>query len=154
MQHPNFTLWTGAQVTSITVRQRHTRHSPLHWRRAARNGRQMISVTAQREVLLSAGSIGSPQILELSGIGDAQRLQALGIPVVKERYGVGENLQDHLQIRAVFRVKNTRTLNTRASSLWGKAMIGIEYLLKRSSRWRRHQPAWRLYPQRPVPAVA
>jgi choline dehydrogenase len=93
---------------------------------------QMISVNAAREVLLSAGSIGSPQLLELSGVGAAKRLQALGIPLVKDLPGVGENLQDHLQIRAVFRVQNTRTLNTRASSLWGKALIGLEYLLKRS----------------------
>jgi len=89
-------------------------------------------VNAAHEVLLSAGSIGSPQLLELSGVGAAERLQALGIPLVKDLPGVGENLQDHLQIRAVFRVQNTRTLNTRASSLWGKALIGLEYLLKRS----------------------
>ena len=92
----------------------------------------MITATARREVLLCAGSIGSPQILQLSGLGPAALLQDRGVPVVKNLPGVGENLQDHLQIRAVFKVKNAATLNTQANSLWGKAKIGIEYALKRT----------------------
>jgi choline dehydrogenase len=92
----------------------------------------MVNATARCEVILCAGSIGSPQILELSGIGQGQRLQALGIAVQQDLPGVGENLQDHLQIRAVFKVENTTTLNLRASSLWGKAKIGLEYAFKRS----------------------
>jgi choline dehydrogenase len=89
-------------------------------------------VTATQEVLLCAGSIGSPQLLQLSGIGPAPLLQRHGIAVVHELPGVGENLQDHLQIRAVFKVQGVTTLNTLASSPWGKLKIGLEYAFKRS----------------------
>jgi choline dehydrogenase len=92
----------------------------------------MVAVTATREVILSAGSIGSPQILQLSGIGPAQLLRQHGIPVVQDLPGVGENLQDHLQIRAVFKVSGVATLNTMANSWLGKLKIGLEYALKRS----------------------
>jgi len=131
MQRPNFTLMTNAQVSRLLFENTSEGATRCSGVQLCKDG-QMISVNAAREVLLSAGSIGSPQLLELSGVGAAKRLQALGIPLVKDLPGVGENLQDHLQIRAVFRVQNTRTLNTRASSLWGKALIGLEYLLKRS----------------------
>ncbi len=87
---------------------------------------------ARAGVLLAAGSINSPKILELSGIGQGDRLKELGIDVVHESPGVGENLQDHLQIRTVFGVRNTRTLNTIANSFWGKIGIALEYALKRS----------------------
>jgi len=83
-------------------------------------------------VILCAGSIGSPQLLQLSGIGPAALLQRHGIPVVRDLPGVGENLQDHLQIRAVFKVQGVQTLNTLANSWWGKAKIGLEYAFKRS----------------------
>jgi choline dehydrogenase len=89
-------------------------------------------VTAAREVVLSAGAIGSPQILQLSGIGPAGLLQSLEIAVEQDLPGVGENLQDHLQIRAVFKLKGARTLNTLANSLFGKARIGLEYAMFRS----------------------
>ncbi len=92
----------------------------------------MVTATARLEVLLCAGSIASPQLLQLSGLGPARLLQTRGVPVAHELPGVGENLQDHLQIRAVFKVKNATTLNTQANSLWGKARIGMEYLFKRS----------------------
>ncbi len=69
------------------------------------------------------------QILERSGVGQGARLSALGIPVVKDLPGVGENLQDHLQIRPVFRVHGLTTLNTQANSWLGKARIGLEYVL-------------------------
>ena len=82
--------------------------------------------------MLSAGSIGTPQILQLSGIGPAPLLQQHGITPVIDLPGVGGNLQDHLQIRAVFKVEGVKTLNTLANSLWGKAMIGLEYALKRT----------------------
>ena len=95
-------------------------------------GQEMVNVHATREVILTAGAIGSPQILQLSGIGPASLLQQHGIAPLIDLPGVGANLQDHLQIRAVFKVKGTRTLNTRAASAWGKAMIGLEYALKRS----------------------
>ncbi len=84
------------------------------------------------EVLLSAGAIGSVQILERSGIGSAKRLNDLGIPVLSDLPGVGENLQDHLQLRMVYKVSGIKTLNTKANSLFGKMMIGLEYILKRS----------------------
>jgi choline dehydrogenase len=87
---------------------------------------------ARCEVILSAGAVNSPQLLELSGIGDAQRLAQLGISVVEDLRGVGENLQDHLQLRMAFRVNGVRTLNTASAHWWGKLMIGMEYALFQS----------------------
>jgi choline dehydrogenase len=84
------------------------------------------------EVILSAGAIGSVQILERSGVGSAAHLNTLGIPVIADLPGVGENLQDHLQLRMVYKVSGIKTLNTKANSLFGKLMIGLEYLFKRS----------------------
>jgi len=84
------------------------------------------------EVLLCAGAIGSVQILERSGVGAAAHLNSLGIPVMQDLPGVGENLQDHLQLRMVYKVSGIKTLNTKANTLWGKMMIGLEYLFKRS----------------------
>jgi choline dehydrogenase len=83
---------------------------------------------ARRAVILAAGSIGSPQILQLSGIGPRKLLQSMGIAVAHELPGVGENLHDHLQIRMVWKV-NGNTLNERASRWLGKAAMGLEYLL-------------------------
>ncbi len=90
------------------------------------------TVHAAREVLLCAGAIGSPQILQLSGLGEPALLQRHGIEPRQALPGVGENLQDHLQIRAVFTVQGALTLNQLANSLVGKARIGLEYLLRRS----------------------
>jgi len=84
---------------------------------------------AAREVVLAAGAVGSPQLLQLSGVGPAELLRAHGIPVVKALEGVGSNLQDHLQLRLSYRVKNVPTLNERTHSLIGKALMGLEYLL-------------------------
>jgi choline dehydrogenase len=92
----------------------------------------MMDVRAAREVILCAGSIGSPQLLQLSGIGPAALLRKYGIDVVVDSPGVGANLQDHLQIRAVYKVEGAHTLNVLSSSLYGKAKIGLEYLLRRS----------------------
>ena len=92
----------------------------------------MVTATARREVILSAGSIGSPQLLQLSGIGPAALLRQHGIEVVADLPGVGANLQDHLQIRSVYKVQGAKTLNTLASTAAGKARIGLEYALKRS----------------------
>ncbi len=83
------------------------------------------------ELILAAGSIGSPQLLQLSGVGPAPLLEEHGIPVVHPLPGVGENLQDHLQIRVVYKVKNTKTLNESAGSLFGRMGMGIEYMLLR-----------------------
>ena len=84
------------------------------------------------EVILSAGSIGSVQILQLSGIGPAAHLQGLGLPVVLDLPAVGENLQDHLQLRCAWKVSGTQTLNTLSATLFGKARIAAEYALRRS----------------------
>lgn len=89
-------------------------------------------VTANKEVLLSAGAIGSPQILQLSGVGPAEILKQNGIDVHHELKGVGENLQDHLQIRTIFKIQGARTLNEWSSSLIGKMQIAAQYFFKRS----------------------
>ena len=129
---PNFELWSSAQVAKLLIAPA-SATSPLRctgvqvW-----NGKSMVQATAKAEVILCAGAVGSPQILQLSGLGPAQRLQSLGIAVQKDIPGVGENLQDHLQIRAVFKVQNATTLNTQVQSLWGKAKIGMEYAFKRT----------------------
>ena len=84
---------------------------------------------ASREVILAAGAIGSPQLLQLSGVGSGRLLQQFGIPVVHDLPGVGENLHDHLQIRMQYKVSGVKTLNQMVNSLWGKAAMGLEYLL-------------------------
>jgi choline dehydrogenase len=91
-----------------------------------------VLINQNGEVILSAGSIGSVQILERSGVGSATHLSKLGIPVIADLPGVGENLQDHLQLRMVYKVSDIKTLDTKANSWFGKLMIGLEYLLKRS----------------------
>jgi choline dehydrogenase len=95
-------------------------------------GGQRRTIAAAREVVLSAGAIGTPQVLQLSGLGPGAVLQQQGIAVKHDLPGVGANLQDHLQIRAVFKVQGAKTLNTLANSLVGKARIGLEYALTRS----------------------
>ena len=87
--------------------------------------------TARKAVVLAAGSIGSPQILQLSGVGPGALLHEHGIPVAHELAGVGENLHDHLQIRMMWKVKGP-TLNERANSVFGKLAMGLEYLLFRT----------------------
>jgi choline dehydrogenase len=128
---PNFEMWTSAQVAKLIIETQ-----PDGSRRCTGaqvwTGSGMTTATAAREVILCAGSIGSPQILQLSGIGPAALLRQHGIEVVSDLSGVGANLQDHLQIRAVFKVQGVPTLNTMANTLWGKAKIGLEYALKRS----------------------
>jgi choline dehydrogenase len=128
---PNFEMWTHAQVTRLRIETQDAGHKRCTGAQVW-TGHESTTVTATQEVLLCAGSIGSPQLLQLSGIGPAKLLQAHGIAVVHDLPGVGENLQDHLQIRAVFKVKGVTTLNTLANSRWGKLKIGLEYALKRS----------------------
>ncbi|WP_227368490.1 GMC family oxidoreductase [Halomonas sp. M20] len=130
----NLTVWTDAQVERLVfepTKEGGTRCMGAILRRSGKSGKT-ITVRANREVVLSAGAIGSPQILQLSGVGPAALLKSLGIEVVQDTPGVGENLQDHLQIRAVFKVQGAKTLNVLTSSLFGKAKIGFEYLLRRS----------------------
>ncbi|WP_409522404.1 GMC family oxidoreductase [Nitrincola sp. MINF-07-Sa-05] len=130
-QRPNLTIWTESQVERLIFDDQDT-ELPRCSGAVVRRGGDAMTVRVKREVILSAGAIGSPQILQLSGIGPAALLKQHQIPVLVDAPGVGENLQDHLQIRAVFKVKGVKTLNTLASNLLGKAMIGLEYLLKRS----------------------
>ena len=141
---PNFELWTSAQVGKLLIEpqpdgsQRCT--GVEVW-----TGHERVTAHATRdsghmgEVLLCAGSIGSPQILQLSGIGPAGLLRQHGIAVVQDLPGVGANLQDHLQIRSVYKVQREKSgkrwglsLNTMANSLWGKARIGLEYALRQT----------------------
>ena len=127
---PNLTVWTEAQVETLTFLTDANGTLRCSGVVVQHQGQSKV-VLAGREVILSAGAVNSPQILQLSGIGPAALLKSHGIKVVVDA-PVGENLQDHLQIRAVFKVKGTRTLNTLANSLFGKAKISTEYLFKRS----------------------
>ena len=89
-------------------------------------------ISATKEVILAAGAIGSPQLLQLSGIGPGELLQQQNIAPLTLLPGVGKNLQDHLQVRSVYKVSNTTTLNKRANSLVGKALMGMEYFLRKT----------------------
>ncbi len=122
----NLTILTRAHVKRLTVERDRVTGAEVH------HDGELKRFAARREVVLSAGAIGSPQILELSGIGRGDVLQNAGVETMREVPAVGENLQDHLQLRLVFKVKGVPTLNERASSFYGKAMIGLEYAFRRS----------------------
>ncbi len=128
---PNFEMWTSAQVARLLI-ERQPDGSQRCTGAEVWTGKETVKVQAAQEVLLCAGSIGSPQILQLSGIGPAPLLRQLDIPVLRDLPGVGANLQDHLQIRAVFKVHGVTTLNTLANSWLGKLKIAVEYAFKRS----------------------
>jgi choline dehydrogenase len=104
-----------------------TRATGVRWRQ---NGASR-SARARGEVILAAGSIGSVQILKLSGVGGAGELQRLGIPVVLDKGGVGSNLQDHLQLRLIYKIAGAKTLNETYRSLIGRARMGLDYALFR-----------------------
>jgi len=131
MQRQNLTVITGAHVERIRLQNMGLlrRATGVEFRLGFR-GRQFAQ--ARREVILSAGSIGSPQILQLSGVGPAALLKEHGIELEHNLPGVGENLHDHLQVRIIYKVKNVGTLNERANSLFGKASMGLEYALYRT----------------------
>ena len=128
---PNFVLWTESQATRLLTERSSDGQLRCTGVQVQRGDTQCTALAA-REVIVSAGAINSPQLLQLSGIGPADWLHQHGITPVCDLPGVGANLQDHLQIRAVFKVHNAPTLNALASSLWGKARIGMEYAFKRS----------------------
>jgi choline dehydrogenase len=134
MRRANFSLWTRAQVARLVFERAADGALRCSGAEVVRGGKggHKVTLAARREVVLCAGAIGSPQILQLSGVGPGALLQRHGIPVVHALEGVGANLQDHLQIRAVYKVQGTRTLNTLANSLVGKAGIALEYAWKRS----------------------
>ncbi|PMY32671.1 choline dehydrogenase [Pseudomonas sp. GW456-L14] len=125
-QRPNLTVLTGVEVDRVLLEN--GRAAAL----SARYQGQPQTFKARREIILSAGSIGSPSILQRSGIGPAALLQRLGIGVAHELPGVGGNLQDHLQLRLIYKLENARTLNQIAGSLWGKLGMGLRYLYDRS----------------------
>ncbi len=126
MARGNLTVLTQAQVKRLRLEGKRVLGVEFY------QGNDEVFAEAKRETILSTGSIGSPQILQLSGIGPGALLQQHGIPVAHDLPGVGENLQDHLQLRMAFKVKNVLTLNTMANSLWGKAKMALEYALYRT----------------------
>jgi len=126
LHRKNLTVVTGAHASRLTFEGR--RATGVEFR-AGGNSR---SATASREVILAAGAIGSPQLLQLSGVGAGTLLQSHGIGVVHDLPGVGENLHDHLQIRMQYKVHGVATLNERANSILGRAAMGLEYLLFRT----------------------
>jgi choline dehydrogenase len=114
--HVEKVLFDGKRATSVRYRV----------------GSETVEAKAGGEVLLTAGSINTPKLLELSGVGQPDRLAGLGVDVVHASADVGENLQDHLQIRTVYKVSSALTLNTLANSLTGKARIALQYAFARS----------------------
>ncbi len=120
---PNLTVLTEAEVERVTLAAGRVEGLELRHKGAP------AKVAAAGEVILAAGAVASPVILQRSGIGPGALLQEHGIAVRHALPGVGENLQDHLQIRTVFKVKNTRTLNRRANSLLGRVGMGLAYVL-------------------------
>lgn len=124
-KRPNLIVETHAQTTRVLFEGK--RAVGIEYLRDGR--RQQVRATA--EVILASGAIGSPQILQNSGIGPAELLQRVGVPVLHALPGVGRNLQDHLQVRLVFKTRQ-RTLNDEVNSLVGKALIGMQYALNRT----------------------
>ena len=131
-KRPNLTVITEAMVTKLKIDRTTKNCFGVEYVKNGLNTEALCAIEQGGEVLLCAGAIGSVQILERSGIGSAAHLNALNIPVIQDLPGVGENLQDHLQLRMIYKVSGIQTLNTKANTLWGKMMIGLEYLLKRS----------------------
>jgi choline dehydrogenase len=128
----NLTVITEAMVAKLKIDPVTKNCYGVEYRKDGVLSEALCTIEQGGEVLLSAGSIGSVQILERSGVGAASHLSVLGIPVIADLPGVGENLQDHLQLRMVYKVDGIKTLNTQANSWFGKIMIGLEYLFKRS----------------------
>ncbi|MEO6362933.1 MAG: GMC family oxidoreductase N-terminal domain-containing protein [Caldimonas sp.] len=126
----NLKVWTGAHIACVRFDGR--RASGVEVMRAGGGEHEVAVLAAGGEVILATGAVGTPQILQLSGIGAPELLLRLGIEVRHALPGVGENLQDHLQIRAVFGVEGATTLNTLASTWSGKAKIALHYAWKRA----------------------
>ncbi|WP_299842427.1 GMC family oxidoreductase [uncultured Jannaschia sp.] len=122
----NLRILTSAQVERLEIAE--GRVTGVTYRHRGRSE----TARAARETVLSAGAIGSPHILELSGIGPGAALQAAGLDCRHDVPEVGENLQDHLQLRLIYKVQGVRTLNEQASSWRGQAAIALEYALRRS----------------------
>ncbi|MCR5859938.1 GMC family oxidoreductase [Mesorhizobium sp. J428] len=121
----NLVVETGAHVDRVEFEDGRARRVVY-----VKDGRR-VTATARGEIVLSAGAVASPGILERSGIGDPDRLKAHGIVPLVEVPGVGENLQDHLQIRPIYKVSGIRTLNGDYKNLFRRAMMGVDYALRR-----------------------
>lgn len=126
----NLTILTGASVRKICFDDNAA--EPTATGVAVLHGGHEHVFAANNEIILAAGAIASPQLLQLSGIGAAEALHKHGIETLIERPGVGENLQDHLQIRTIYSVDNTITLNQKARTPWGMALMGLEYFLRKT----------------------
>ena len=127
---PNLTIMTGCHVERLIIED--SEQGKVCTGVQFTGGGTAWTARSLRETILTAGAIGSPQILQLSGIGPGAALQQHGIAVQVDAPGVGENLQDHLQLRMIFKVSNARTLNTSAATWYGKMKIGLEYALFQS----------------------
>jgi choline dehydrogenase len=124
---PNLTLLTGVEVERVVLDGR--KAVGVIYR--GTGGERRASVRASGEIVLAAGAVGSPALLERSGIGDGDRLRSAGITPLHQRRGVGENLQDHLQIRPIYRVNGIRTLNSDYWNLFRRGLMGLDYALRR-----------------------
>ena len=122
----NLKIITNAHVQKIIFENRKAKSIQYEYEN------KTIEVKTNKEIILSAGSIGSPHVLQVSGIGDSNKLKNLNINVVNELKGVGKNLQDHLMFRPVYKVKNLKSLNGKINSLFGNLLIGLEYIFNQS----------------------
>ncbi|NHZ65225.1 GMC family oxidoreductase [Massilia genomosp. 1] len=129
-KRPNLTIMTGCHVERLIIDE--TAQGKVCRGVAFTGGGTAFTATAALETVLTAGAVGSPQILQLSGIGPAALLRDAGVTVQVDSPGVGDNLQDHLQLRMIYKVSNARTLNTTAASWFGKMKIGMEYAMFQS----------------------
>lgn len=126
LKRPNLRLITLAQTERVLFEGKRATGVRFRWKG------ETWEAGAGAEVLLAAGAINSPKLMEMSGVGQPERLCELGVDVVQESRGVGENLQDHLQIRTVYKVSGALTLNTMFNSTVGKSRIALQYALARS----------------------
>ena len=131
LHRPNLTLITGAEAERVLFDGKPSGAMRASGVRIRQDGTMRV-LTARREVILSSGAVATPKLLQLSGIGPGALLQSFGIEVVADRPGVGENLQDHLQIRPIYKVSGVKTLNTQYQSLFNRALMGLEYTLGRT----------------------
>jgi choline dehydrogenase-like flavoprotein len=125
LRRQNLRLETGCLVESLVFEGK--RAAGVCWRQ----GGAQRSARSRREVILAAGAIGSPQIMMLSGVGPAAQLAERGIKVVLDKPGVGGNLQDHLQLRLIYKVSGIKTLNETYRSLFQRALMGLDYAFRR-----------------------
>lgn len=142
-KRPNLTVWTHAHAIKLLFEaNRNLANTPASaaWSQASQRAsglrllkdNQLIDVFANKELILSAGSIGSVQLLEASGVGSARMLAGLQIPVVLDQPAIGENLQDHLQIRTVYKIKGAKTVNSLYKNPLTRLGMGLEYALFRT----------------------